>query len=102
MSVTKTFHLPRGVSFAAHLGWSYRGRRFDSLEASSFTRQDPYSLLDGRATLQWDAFTVSFWGTNLLDRQYTLSRGGNPGDNVQRVYRGPPRMFGVELGYAMQ
>ena len=101
LSVAKTFELAGGAALTGQLGWSYRARRFDNLEAPKFTRQDPYGLMDARLT--WDmgnGLSVSAWGTNLLDKQYTLSRGGAPADNIQRVFWGPPRMMGLELTYS--
>ena len=84
----------------AQTGWSYFARRFDDLQAPKFTRQDPYGLLDARILYQWHNAGISVWGTNLADHPYTVSRGGAPTDNIQRVYWGPPRMVGLELTYS--
>lgn len=99
--VSKSFHVYEDTELATQVGWSYRARRFDDLQAAKFTRQDPYGLLDARLSLQWkDGKAVaSLWGTNLLDKKFTLSRGGAPTDNIQRIYWGPPREFGLELTY---
>jgi outer membrane receptor protein involved in Fe transport len=101
LSVAKSFDITGGSSLTTQVGWSYRARRFDNLEAPKFTRQDPYGLLDARITWAFDnGASIALWGTNILDHQYTLSRGGAPADNIQRVYWGPPRMGGLEITYS--
>ncbi|NOX50716.1 MAG: TonB-dependent receptor [Gammaproteobacteria bacterium] len=99
ISVAKDFNFSSGDSVTAQVGWSYRGRRYDNFESPAFTRQAKYGLMDARITwrLRNDNTTISLWGTNILDRKYTASRGGEPDDNIQRINWGKPSIFGVEL-----
>jgi iron complex outermembrane receptor protein len=99
ISVAKDFNLGGGDTISGQVGWSFRGRRYDNLESPEHSRQEKYGLLDARLTwrLRNGTTSLSLWGTNLLDKKYTLSRGAAPEDNILRKYWGPPSMVGVEL-----
>ncbi|MDP7211772.1 MAG: TonB-dependent receptor [Vicinamibacterales bacterium] len=101
VSVAKDFNFDNG-SLTTQVGWSFRGRRYDDLDAPDHSFQKKYGLLDARATWRFpnDQTELSAWGTNLLDKKYTLSRGGGPDEVFQRIYWGPPSMVGLELTHA--
>jgi outer membrane receptor protein involved in Fe transport len=102
VSVAKDFNFDAGDSVTAQVGWSFRGRRYDNLESPPHSRQEKYGLLDARITWRWrnDQTEISLWGTNLLDRKYTVSRGGAPADNIQRIFWGPPSIVGLEFTHS--
>ena len=99
VSVAKDFNLESRGSVTTQVGWSFRGRRYDDLLAPDHSFQAKYGLLDARITwrLPNDQTELSLWGTNLLDKKYTLTRGAGPDDVIQRIWWGPPAMVGVEL-----
>ena len=88
---------------ATGVGWSFRGRQYNTLETQRSSRQGKYGVLDARMT--WELpngqTSVSLWGTNLLDREYyfgavDLSGGGLPSGTVSKYYA-TPRRYGLEL-----
>ncbi len=99
IGITKQFNFDRGDSLIATLGWSFRGRRYDDLEAPAHSYQPKYGLADARFvwTMANGRTAVSLWANNLFDREYSLSRGGGPDTIIQRQYWSQGRRFGVEL-----
>lgn len=97
--------LANGASLNAQLGWAFRGRTYNTLEALRSSRQGKYGLLDGRLllTLPNGQTSISLWGTNLLDRTYfqsaiDLTGGFNP-TFTNTKYWGEPRRFGIEFSH---
>ena len=101
VGVSKTFNLSTDFALTTQAGWAFRARRFDNLQSSKVSREDPYGLLDSRISLLWSGGKgiVSVWGTNLLDKKYTVSRGAAATDNFQRLYWGAPRLIAMEVTY---
>jgi iron complex outermembrane receptor protein len=63
-------------------------------EPYNTTSRDPLSLLDARAGLGGDNWSVTVWGRNLTDRKYNaeFSPGGF-------LFRAQPRRYGLEFDY---
>lgn len=102
LSVAKDFNFNSGASVTSQVGWSYRGRRFDDLDSPPHSRQAKYGLLDARVTwrLSNDKTEISLWGTNLLNREYSLNKGGAPDATLQRINWGPPSTVGIEVTHS--
>jgi iron complex outermembrane recepter protein len=86
---------------------SYRSERLGSgdLNERSQTTVPSFVTVDGRISLSSDAgWDLALWGKNLSDNRYAIAR--NPNGNVaflgvaqQTTSFGPPRTYGVRLGY---
>jgi iron complex outermembrane receptor protein len=63
-------------------------------EPYNTTSRDPVSLLDARAGLRGDNWSVTAWGRNLTDKKYNaeFSPGGF-------LFRALPRRYGLEFDY---
>jgi iron complex outermembrane receptor protein len=63
-------------------------------EPYNTTSRNPVSLLDARAGLKGEAWTVTAWGRNLTDKKYNaeFSPGGF-------LFRALPRRYGIEFEY---
>lgn len=98
LSVIQSFDLKGGATVKAQLGWSFRGRRYDELEAPARSRQAKYGLLHGRVS--WEPrdgrTTFSLWGSNLTNRRYTTRRDSAEGNILRRVW-GEPKIVGHEF-----
>jgi iron complex outermembrane recepter protein len=87
--------------------FSYRSKRLGSGDlAERLTTTTPSILtVDGRISLASDAgWDLALWGKNLTDNRYPIFR--NPNSNLaflgvtqQTTSYGPPRSYGVRLGY---
>ncbi|MEM7019067.1 MAG: TonB-dependent receptor [Pseudomonadota bacterium] len=103
LSATYSYPLSQGGSIIANVGWSYRGRQFNTLETAQSSLQPSYDLVDARIAwnLANDKTSIALWGTNLNNEEYyfgavDLSVGGLPSGTVSKYYA-PPRRFGIEL-----
>jgi iron complex outermembrane recepter protein len=87
--------------------FSYRSQRLGSGDlAERLTTTVPSFLtVDGRISLASDAgWDLALWGKNLTDNRYAIAR--NPNSNLaflgvtqQTTSYGPPRSYGLRLGY---
>ena len=107
LAIGKNQVLDGGNTLNAQVGWAFRGRLFNTLEASRSSRQGKYGLLDARASwsLPNGQTTISLWGTNLLGRLYyptavDLSVGDSRSGTITK-YWGEPRRFGLEVSHRM-
>lgn len=105
-------------SITPSVGWSFRGRTYNTLRRFRSSRQGKYGILDAR--VQWvfpnERTEISLWGTNLGNRQYyrgaldlpnIVDADGNAtGPDGQPVgsdigtttlYPSEPRRFGITL-----
>jgi outer membrane receptor protein involved in Fe transport len=98
---------------ALNLTWRDPAGRFVRLEATAMgsfyfdmppnpTVSSAYAILNARAGLEHDRWTVAVWGRNLLNKDYAV-RGFYFGDqppnfpNAEYLQLGPPRTYGVSL-----
>ena len=103
IAVGKHHTFAGGSSLNAQVGWSGRGRTYNTLETVDSSRQKAYGLLDARVvwTLPDGRTSVAVWGANLLDKEYypsavDLSAGSAPtGANTR--YWGPPASYAIEI-----
>lgn len=118
VSVSYTHYVDGGGDLTSQIGWSQRGRTYNTLETVRSSRQEAYGLLDGRVNwvLPNGNTSISLWGRNLLDKEYfssaiDLSGGLSPSDRqfvagvgqptgTNTKYWGEPRRFGVELRHS--
>jgi iron complex outermembrane receptor protein len=103
LSVAKQMFFDSGDSVVAHLGWAYRGRQFFNLDSHPSSRQAKYGLADARITWAWrnGKTAMSFWSNNLLDREYTYSKGGDDNAVFSREYWNQPVRYGLELVHSL-
>lgn len=105
VALGKTLIFGDGATLTGQVGWSFRGRSYNTLETFPSSRQGKYGLMD--ATLAWFSadgkYSIALWGSNLLDRVYynaaiDLTNGpSRSGTNTK--YWGEPRRFGLEFTY---
>jgi iron complex outermembrane receptor protein len=71
----------------------------------NFTKRDPVELLDLRAGIAGEAWTLTAWARNLTDEEYNAewSPGPqffpNPGNTNNFVFKAQPRVWGVDFSY---
>jgi iron complex outermembrane receptor protein len=105
LSASYTMAFSGNQELATQLGWFYRDRTFNTLETYKTSRQSGYGLLDGRVTwrLGDGRTSVSFSGTNLLDKKYYPTAidlsGGGLGTGTVTKYWAEPRRYVLELKY---
>ena len=63
---------------------------------------EPYQLVNGHISYEWDVWSVQLWGRNLLDERYGVRGfyfGLEPPDYADKLYKtyGDPRQVGVRL-----
>ena len=68
-------------------------------------RSEPYELLNLKAGWRGEAWTLTFWGRNVLDKTYAVQGyafGLEPPDYAEKLYLtyGDPAQFGVTLDLA--
>lgn len=108
-------------SVTPSVGWSYRGRTYNTLRRFRSSRQGKYGILDAR--VQWvfpnDRTEISIWGTNLNNRQYyraaldlpnLVDADGNTTDpagqpigsdlGTTTLFPSEPRRFGITLTHS--
>ena len=102
-----TLNFGQGHELVEQVGWSYRGRSYNTLESLNSSRQDGYGLLDARVTwyLPNGKTSISLSGTNLLDEEYfssaiDLSGGTAPISTITK-YWGEPRRYLVEIRHSL-
>ena len=98
--------LSSGANVVSQIGLTKRDNSWGTLRHTPGSEMPGYSLLDGRITysLADGVTTLTFWGTNLTDKEYRsgmLWQGGDPeiGDpslGMAADYWGQPRRFGIE------
>jgi iron complex outermembrane receptor protein len=111
VSADYTFHVGQDGTVVAGLNWRGVGKRPSTL----LTCPDPYGietvsrlscpvpaygLLGGRLEYSPTAdspWTVSLWGTNLLDARTQITRGLGGGMGIDSITPGRPREYGVEI-----
>jgi len=106
MSFIHTQSLSSGANVVSQLGLTKRDNSWGTLRHTPGSNTPGYSLIDGRITysLPDGVTTLTFWGTNLTDKEYMsgqLWQGGDPeiGDpslGMVADYWGQPRRFGIE------
>lgn len=87
--------------------FSYRSQKLGTgdLAERSVTTVPSFLTVDGRISLASEAgWDVSLWGKNLTDNRYAIERRPNTnlaflGVSQQTTSYGPPRSYGVRLGY---
>lgn len=107
LSIGTSRVIGNGATLDGQIGWAFRGRSYNTLEALPSSRQGKYGLLDTRIVYGFanGQTSVSVWGTNLLDRTYfpyavDLSAGDSRSGFVTK-YWAEPRRFGIELTHRM-
>jgi iron complex outermembrane receptor protein len=71
----------------------------------NFTKRDPVELLNLRAGVDSDHWSIVAWSRNLLDEEYNAewSPGPqffpNPGNTNNFVFKAPPMVWGVDFTY---
>jgi len=106
MAFIHTQTLSSGASVVSQLGITKRDNSWGTLRHTPGSEMPGYNLVDGRITysLPDGVTTITFWGTNLTDKEYRsgmLWQGGDPeiGDpslGMAADYWGQPRRFGIE------
>ena len=106
MALIHTQTLSSGANVMSQIGLTKRDNSWGTLRHTPGSDMPGYSLVDGRITyaLPDGVTTITFWGTNLTDKEYRsgmLWQGGDPeiGDpslGMAADYWGQPRRFGIE------
>ncbi|MCL4714353.1 MAG: TonB-dependent receptor [Hyphomonadaceae bacterium] len=99
-SATLSYHTPVGGNNELELALSsyYSSRVFFTFD--NRLSQGSYLTLDGTATLSIGENTrLSVFGRNLTDEEY-YTGAGQGRFSLEQVTFGPPKMFGVSLGYS--
>ena len=106
MAFIHTQTLSSGANVVSQLGITKRDNSWGTLRHTPGSEMPGYNLVDGRITysLPDGVTTITFWGTNLTDKEYRsgmLWQGGDPeiGDpslGMAADYWGQPRRFGIE------
>ena len=106
MALIHTQTLSSGANVMSQIGLTKRDNSWGTLRHTPGSDMPGYSLVDGRITyaLPDGVTTITFWGTNLTDKEYRsgmLWQGGDPeiGDpslGMSADYWGQPRRFGIE------
>ena len=75
---------------------------------SNDEKSEAYQLLNGRLGFDWNGWTITAWGRNILDERYAV-RGFyfnlDPREEVKDmryITYGDPRQFGVTLSLGFQ
>ena len=106
MAFIHTQTLSSGANIVSQIGITKRDNSWGTLRHTPGSEMPGYNLVDGRITysLPDGVTTITFWGTNLTDKEYRsgmLWQGGDPeiGDpslGMAADYWGQPRRFGIE------
>ncbi len=99
IAVGKHHTFAGGSSLNAQVGWSGRGRTYNTLETLDSSRQKAYGLLDARVvwTLPDGRTSVAVWGANLLDKEYFPSAVDLSATGANTRYWGPPASYAIEI-----
>ena len=115
LSVSYSHYFDGGAELMTQVGWSERGRSYNTLDTVDSSKQDSYGLMDARITYIFPNrnTSLSLWGRNILDEEYfntaiDLSGGLSPEDSqyipgvgvatgTNTKYWGEPARFGLEL-----
>ena len=121
VNVAYQFNTNSAGSITPSVGWSARGRTYNTLRRLRSSRQGKYGILDARIVwaLPNDKTVVTLWGTNLGDRQYyrgaldlpnivdadgnTTDPQGEPiGSDLGHttLYPSEPRRYGITLTHS--
>ena len=110
-----THYFDGGGDITGQIGWSHRGRTYNTLNTVDSSRQDDFGLMDARITwvMPNGNTSLSLWGRNLTDEEYyvsaiDLSGGLSPSDpqfiegvgvatGTNTKYWGEPQRYGLEL-----
>ncbi|MDZ4781030.1 MAG: TonB-dependent receptor [Planctomycetia bacterium] len=89
--------LTSGIGLETSADYQYRGRTYFTLD--NVDTQDPYGILNARASLVFDKYKVTVFAENLLDEEYSewffaARFVGLPAD---LSWPSAPRMFGVQF-----
>ena len=91
-------------SFRLDSTWSYFGEQFmDNDESNSLGRQIPdYSVLDIKASIEWENYSMSLSVNNVFDREYYsyATRSVESGSDTYNVYPHAGRAAFLTLEYA--
>ena len=106
MALINTQTLSSGTNVVSQIGLTKRDNSWGTLRHTPGSEMPGYNLVDGRIALSLPdgVTTITFWGTNLTDKEYRsgmLWQGGDPeiGDpslGMAADYWGQPRRFGIE------
>jgi iron complex outermembrane receptor protein len=115
LSVSYSHYFDGGGELTSQVGWSERGRTYNTLDTVDSSKQDAFGLMDARITYIFPNrnTSLSLWGRNILDEEYFVSAidlsGGLSPDDPQYIdgvgvatgtntkYWGEPSRFGLEL-----
>lgn len=99
LGIGYTMPLAESASLDFNVGYSYRGRQYNDLDARDNIRQDAYGLLDARVTWKLSNGRSSFSvvGNNLLDEEYFSLAFGETGAVRNGFYWAPPRRVRLEF-----
>lgn len=93
------FAMTDKLNFNANVNLNNTGKTYwDENNSSSFTSKS-YRLLDARATLAWKKVSLTFWGKNLLNKQYysEFIPGSTFGGSDDFGWRGQPATYGTTV-----
>ncbi|OYX46627.1 MAG: hypothetical protein B7Y97_13425 [Sphingomonas sp. 32-66-10] len=94
-----TFHLFSDATLAASLDWRAVGKKPNCTPVGS-CYTPAYGMLGGRLNYRPSSdsdWTVSLWGTNLLDEYVQLNATSSSASGVYAVNPGRPREYGFEI-----
>jgi len=104
-SLGGTFNLPLSSlgTLSMHADYSYRSRTEFIVVNVPGLSQKGFGQLNGRVSLPLEdtGATVSLFGTNLTNKKYNVNATQlTPGQPFNLLYRGTPRLYGIELSWA--
>ena len=104
-SLGGTFNLPLSSlgTLSMHADYSYRSRTEFIVVNVPGLSQKGFAQLNGRVSLPLGdtGATVSLFGTNLTNKKYNVNATQlTPGQPFNLLYRGTPRLYGIELSWA--
>ena len=81
--------------------WSYRSDTYFDRANTEFDTQEAYSLLNARIRFDAGKWFADIYAMNLADEEYVVGQLINPPFNCgcRTVNVGPPRTYGVTVGY---
>jgi iron complex outermembrane recepter protein len=99
------FRIPFGGSYEFFIRPDYQIIGDTWWYPDNFTKRDPVELLNLRAGVDSDHWSIVAWSRNLLDEEYNAewSPGPqffpNPGNTNNFVFKAPPMVWGVDFTY---
>ena len=108
--VSYRFHLPAQWTLTPRVDVAYRSDTYSRLFENNATLLPGYTVINAQVKLQKEHWFAELWCTNLTDERYVAAKQNVDGAGPTAeypfphiagiVYGGPPRLFGLRVGYS--